>query len=77
MKDLYFISGEARTIFGLVELEAKKQMDFLGIDYEYFCDRKLAKSWYEKTKAELEASEHPMKDKVIENLNKLYKGMTK
>ena len=42
MKDLYFISGEARTIFGLVELEA---------------------------------SEHPMKDKAIENLNKLYKGM--
>lgn len=75
MKDLYFISGEARTIFGLVELEAKKQMDFLGIDYEYFCDRKLAKSWYEKTKAELEASEHPMKDRALENLDRLYKGM--
>lgn len=52
-------------------------MDLLGIDYEYFCDRKLAKNWYEKTKAELEASEHPMKDKAMENLNKLYKGMTK
>lgn len=77
MKDLYFLDGTVRTIFGLVELEAKKQMDFLGIDYEYFCDRKLAKSWYEKTKAELEGSEHPMKDKAIENLNKLYKGMTK
>ena len=77
MKDLYFTSEETRLIFGLVELEAKKQMDFLGIDYEYFCDRKLAKAWYEKTKAELEASEHPMKDKAMENLNKLYKGMTK
>ena len=75
MKDLYFLDGTVRTIFGLVELEAKKQMDFLGIDYEYFCDRKLAKSWYEKTKTELEASEHPMKDMAIENLNKLYKGM--
>lgn len=77
MKDLYFISGEARTIFGLVELEGKKQLDFLGIDYEYFYNRKLSKAWYEKTKAELEASEHPMKDKAMENLNQLYKGMTK
>lgn len=77
MKDLYFLDGTVRTIFGLVELEAKKQMDFLGIDYEYFCDRKLAKSWYEKTKTELEASEHPMKDKALENLNQLYKGMTR
>nr|DAR76701.1 MAG TPA: hypothetical protein [Caudoviricetes sp.]DAX95507.1 MAG TPA: hypothetical protein [Caudoviricetes sp.] len=75
MKDLYFLDGTVRTIFGLVELEAKKQMDFLGIDYEYFCDRKLAKNWYEKTKTELEASEHPMKDRAIENLNKLYKSM--
>ena len=77
MEDLYFISGEAKTIFGLVELEGKKQLDLLGIDYEYFCDRKLSKNWYEKTKAELEASEHPMKDKALASLDKLYKGMTK
>ena len=75
MKDLYFLDGTVRTIFGLVELEAKKQMDFLGIDYEYFCDRKLAKSWYEKTKAELEASEHPMKEKALKMLNQSYKMM--
>lgn len=77
MKDLYFISREARTIFGLVELEAKKQMDFLGIDYEYYSNKKLAKSWYENLKAEIENSNHEMKDKAMENLNKLYKGMTK
>ena len=77
MKDLYFISGEARTIFGLVELTAKAQMDFLWIRPLHFTDKKVAKNWYEKTKAELEASEHPMKDKAMENLNKLYKGMTK
>lgn len=75
MKDLYFISEETKLIFGLAELEGKKQLDFLGIDYEYFCDRELAKNWYKKTKAEVEASEHPMKDKALENLNKLYKGM--
>lgn len=77
MKDLYFLDGTVRIIFGLVELTAKTQMDFLEIDYEYFCDRKLAKNWYEKTKAELESSEHPMKDKALENLNQLYKGMTR
>lgn len=75
MKDLYFLDETVKTIFGLVELEGKQQLDFLGIDYEYFCDRKLAKSWYEKTKAELEASEHPMKDRALENLDRLYKGM--
>lgn len=62
-------------IFFLAELQGKQQLDFLGIDYEYYCDRKLAKAWYEKNKAELEASKHPMKDMAIKNLNKLYKGM--
>lgn len=71
----YFINDVTAKIFFLVELQGKQQLDFLGIDYEYYCDRKLAKAWYEKTKGELEASEHPMKDMAIENLNKLYKGM--
>ena len=73
----YFINDVTAKIFFLVELEGKKQLDLLGIDYEYYSNKKLAKSWYEKTKTELEASEHPMKDKAMENLNKLYKGMTK
>ena len=77
MKDLYFLDGTVRTIFGLVELTSKAQMDFLGIRPLHFTDKDIAKSWYEKTKTELEASEHPMKDKAMENLNKLYKGMTK
>ncbi len=77
MKNLYFLDGTVRTIFGLVELTAKAQMDFLGIRPLYFTDKDIAKSWYEKTKAELESSEHPMKDKALENLNQLYKGMTK
>ena len=50
MKDLYFISEETKLIFGLAELEGKKQLDFLGIDYEYFCDRELAKNWYKHIK---------------------------
>ena len=73
----YFINDVTAKIFFLVELEGKKQMDFLGIRPLHFTDKDIAKSWYEKTKAELESSEHPMKDKALENLNQLYKGMTR
>lgn len=75
MKDLYFLSEETRLIFGLVELEAKAQLDFLGIDQSYYINKSKAKNWYEETKSKIENSKHPMKDVAIENLNKLYKGM--
>lgn len=75
MKDLYFISEETRLIFGLVELTAKAQMDFLGIDQSYYINKSKAKNWYEETKNKLENSEHPMKDVALANLEKLYKGM--
>nr|DAI08899.1 MAG TPA: hypothetical protein [Caudoviricetes sp.] len=75
MKDLYFISEETRIIFGLVELTAKAQMDFLGIDQSYYINKSKSKNWYEETKNKLENSKHPMKDVAIANLEKLYKGM--
>lgn len=75
MKDLYFLSEEAKLIFGLVELTAKAQMDFLGIDQSYYINKLKAKNWYEETKNKLENSEHPMKDVALENLDRLYKGM--
>lgn len=75
MKDLYFISEEVKIIFGLVELTAKAQMDFLGIDQSYYINKSKAKNWYEKIKTKLENCEHGFKDMAIENLNKLYKGM--
>nr|WP_310787958.1 hypothetical protein [Fusobacterium nucleatum] len=75
MKDLYFISEETRLIFGLVELTAKTQLDFLGIDQSYYINKSKAKNWYEKIKTKLENCEHGFKDLAIENLNKLYKGM--
>ena len=75
MENLYFISEEARLIFGLVELTGKAQMDFLGIDQSYYINKSKAKNWYEETKVKVENSKHPMKDVAIENLNKLYKGM--
>jgi len=75
MKDLYFISEETKIIFGLVELTAKAQMEFLGIDQSYYINKSKAKNWYEKTKNKLENSEHSMKDMAIANLDRLYKGM--
>ena len=53
MEDLYFRSEKARTIFWLVELEGKAQMDFLGIHYEHYKNRQLAKEWYTETKEKL------------------------
>lgn len=75
MKDLYFISKETRLIFGLVELTAKAQMDFLGIDQSYYINKSKAKNWYEKIKTKLEKCEHGFKDLAIEKLEKIYKGM--
>ena len=73
----YFINDVTAKIFFLVELQGKQQMDLLGIDYEYYSNKKLAKNWYEDLKEEIKNSNHEMKDKALENLNKLYKGMTK
>jgi putative uncharacterized protein FNV0883 len=75
MKDLYFLSEETKLIFGLVELEAKAQLDFLGIDQSHYINKSKAKNWYEETKVKVENSEHPMKDVALANLEKLYKGM--
>ena len=75
MKELYFLSEEAKIIFGLCELNGKAQLDFLGIDQSYYINKSKSKNWYEETKSKIENSEHPMKDVALANLEKLYKGM--
>ena len=75
MKDLYFKSEETKLIFGLVELEGKIQLDFLGVDLGHYQDKNTAKSWYKFMKEKIENSEHPMKDVALANLDRLYKGM--
>ena len=75
MEDLYFKSHEAKIIFSLVVLVGKPQMDFLGIDYSHYSDKKIAEIWYSNTKDVLAASKHEMRDVALENLEKLYKGM--
>ena len=75
MEDLYFKNEESRLIFGLVVLSKKMQMDFLGIDYNHYSDKKIAKIWYSNIKDILAVSKHEMKDAALEDLEKLYAGM--
>lgn len=75
MEDLYFKNQEARLIFGLVVLNQKMQMDFLGIDYNHYSDKKIAEIWYSNIKDILAVSQHQMKDVALNNLEKLYSGM--
>ncbi|QYR67012.1 hypothetical protein [Fusobacterium animalis] len=75
MQDLYFISNEARIIFGLAELGGKQQLDFLGVDFGHYSNKELAKSWYTETKRKIVGSKHPKLDEALEKLEILYKGM--
>ncbi|WP_336019544.1 hypothetical protein [Fusobacterium polymorphum] len=75
MQDLYFISNEARTIFGLAELGGKPQLDLLGIDFGHYSNKKLAEKWYTETKENLRGSTHPKLEIALANLEKLYAGM--
>jgi len=75
MKDLYFKNHEARLIFGLVMLSKKMQMNFLGIDYNHYSDKKIAEIWYSNIKNVLIDSKHEMRDVALDNLEKLYAGM--
>ena len=75
MEDLYFINEATRIIFGLVELNGKQQLDFLGVDLEHYSNKKLANEWDTETKENLRGSTHPKLETALANLEKLYKGM--
>ena len=75
MQDLYFISESTRIIFGLVKLNGKQQLDFLGVDYGHYSNKKLAEKWYTETKEKIVNSKHPKLETALANLEKLYKGM--
>ena len=75
MKDLYFISEEAKIIFGLVELTGKAQMDFLGIAEILYFSIERANSWHQEINVMIENSKDTNVKIAMENLNKIYKGM--
>lgn len=75
MEDLYFKNETVKIIFGLVELNGKTQMDFLGIHFGHYQSKELAKNWYTETKEKISGSKHPKLNIALANLEKLYKGM--
>lgn len=75
MEDLYFKNEETKIIFALVEAKGATQLNLLGLNYNYYCDRDKAKNWYETIKKKLENTQHPKLNEAMENLKKLYKGM--
>lgn len=75
MKDLYFISEEAKIIFALVELDKKPQLDLLGVDYYHYAVIEAGQKWYYETKDILEKSNHPKAKEAMKQLEKIFKGM--
>ena len=75
MQDLYFKNEEVRIIFGLAELRGKPQLDFLGINYGHYTNKKLAEKWYTETKEKIVSSNHPRLEVALKKLEILYKGM--
>ena len=75
MQDLYFKNSEARLIFGLAELGGKQQLDFLGINYGHYSNKKLAEKWYIETKEKIVSSNHPRLEVALEKMEILYKDM--
>ena len=75
MKDLYFIDETTKTIFALVKLQEKVQMDLLGIQRIHYINSDISKNWYEETKNKIMNSKHPKLMEAMKELEKLYKGM--
>ena len=61
----------------IIKESQKMQMDFLGIDYNHYSDKKIAEIWYSNIKDVLIDSKYEMRDVALDNLEKLYKGMKK
>ena len=74
-KDLYFKDETTKTIFALVELQGKVQMDLLGIQRIHYFNSDISKNWYEETKNKIMDSKHPKLMEAMKELEKLYKGM--
>lgn len=74
-KDSYFKDETTKTIFALVELQGKVQMNLLGIQRIHYINSDISKNWYEETKNKIINSKHPKLMEAMKELEKLYKGM--
>jgi len=67
-EDLYFKDKVSKYIFYLVEIEGKPQLDFLGITYEYYSNKKVAEKWHkEMVKLKYELSTHLVSIEELKN----------
>ena len=76
-EDLYFKDKISKYIFYLVEIEGKVQLDFLGITYEYYSNKKVAEKWHKEMVKLIhpDRCNHPKATEAMQALEKLYKGM--
>jgi len=76
-EDLYFKDKVSKYIFYLVEIEGKPQLDFLGITYEYYSNKKVAEKWHKEMIKLIhpDRCKHPKATEAMQALEKLYKGM--
>ena len=75
-KDIYekYIS---KYMFYLVELNGKLQLDFLGISFEHYKNKKVADKWHKEIAKIIhpDRCKHPKATEAMKVLENLYKGM--
>lgn len=70
----YFKSEGHKIAFALKFLDGKARMDVLGITYQHFSSKKVAKKWYDETKQIL-TNENLLDEFTNEKLEKVYREM--
>ena len=76
-EDLYFKDKISKYIFYLVELNGKLQLDFLGISFEHYKNKKVADKWHKEIAKIIhpDRCKHPKATEAMKVLENLYKGM--
>ena len=69
----------SKYIFYLVELNGKLQLDFLGISFEHYKNKKVADKWHKEIAKIIhpDRCKHPKATEAMKALENLYKGMIK
>lgn len=70
--DPYFSSRAARYCFALCELDGQNRARILGVSRRVFRDPSYAKAWRSKIARTIKTSGHPMSEKALRQLDKIY-----
>ena len=76
-EDIYFKDKVSKYIFYLVELNGKLQLDFLGISFEHYKNKKIADKWHKDIIKIVhpDICNHPKATEATKALENLYEGM--